>query len=741
MFAKAECCYSFFVRICVVTPPLVAHRRTVPSTTRSSLYQRHTRVDILDKKAYIDIISEQMAALGIALLRGPKARWCQQTTSTTASAVRLAFHSNIAVESARAVNASAGDSLLSAYQRLLDGGALQPDASQASAVRMLQLLQDAVLQREETRCGSSSSGSSRSIPQNTPPPPSSAAANATTAAASPATTSSSSGGLVRGAYLWGSVGSGKTALMDLFVTTTQRRLHQRLQQQQLHNQDQQQQQPDSEGSNPSISTPSTTPSTTAVRGSPVLRAHFHEFMQGVHGRLHELQLARPRVVGRSRQGLPVYRYAEPEEDPLVTVAREYGSRIAVLCLDELHVTDVADAMILSRLFGSLLEDQGTTVVFTSNRAPLELYKGGLSRKYFEPFVRLVDEQMVVAHVSAGVDFRRRTNSGSSLDSCTTRAGAAAAAATAEQQQQSTALEASGGCSAAAGRSSSSSGEEGEKPAAAIMGGGGWFVGLDAEQRLRGIWQQRVGTVAAETGVAAAVGGQGGGVAVDSAVPPPPAAAAAVPSPGGSAVEVPLAYGRRLKVPYTAGDAAFFTFEQLCGPMGLRAGMDDGGALGAPDFLALCRRFRDVFLVGVPQLGPAQRDEARRLVTLLDVAYDNSCRLHVAAAVASDDIFAPLLQEARRQGINPRLGLPKSAAAATPAATTTTSKQQAGAAGVAAAGTVPSSSPSSFPPSSSSRSSAAAQLGDLSVPRAVLAEEVLMYHRAASRLAEMCPMAQ
>ncbi|PNH07236.1 hypothetical protein TSOC_006355, partial [Tetrabaena socialis] len=67
---------------------------------------------------------------------------------------------------------------------------------------------------------------------------------------------------------------------------------------------------------------------------------------------------------------------------------------------------------------------------------------------------------------------------------------------------------------------------------------------------------------------------------------------------------------------------WLTFGQLCGAEGLRAGMDDGGALGPPDYLALCGRFRQLFVSGVPQLGPAQRDEARRLVTLLDVAYEH-----------------------------------------------------------------------------------------------------------------------
>ncbi|KXZ47903.1 hypothetical protein GPECTOR_32g516 [Gonium pectorale] len=248
-------------------------------------------------------------------------------------------------------------------------------------------------------------------------------------------------------------------------------------------------------------------------------------------------------------------YAEPEEDPLLTVAREWGSLTAVLCLDELHVTDVADAMILSRLFGALLTRHSTALLFTSNRPPRDLYKGGLSRKYFEPFIRLVDEQMVVV-------------------------------------------------------------------------AGSWHVGSGAEVRLHAAWQRHLAAAMAGGGGDGDVGGGGSG--------------------SGCGVEVSLAYGRTLKLPLADGDAAFLTFDQLCGSRGLRAGVDDGGALAAPDYLALCRRFRTLYVSGVPRLDPGHRDEARRLVTLLDVAYDCRTRLEVAAEVLPDELFVELLQQAARQ---------------------------------------------------------------------------------------------
>jgi predicted ATPase len=73
------------------------------------------------------------------------------------------------------------------------------------------------------------------------------------------------------------------------------------------------------------------------------------------------------------------------------VARGAAAATDLLCLDELHVTDVADAMLLSRLFGELLA-RGCSVVITSNRPARDLYKGGLSRRYFEPFIHLVDDR-------------------------------------------------------------------------------------------------------------------------------------------------------------------------------------------------------------------------------------------------------------------------------------------------------------------------------------------------------------
>lgn len=93
------------------------------------------------------------------------------------------------------------------------------------------------------------------------------------------------------------------------------------------------------------------------------------------------------------------------QDPLKKVADTILSRHHVLCLDELFVTDVADAMILNRLFACLF-DQGLTLVATSNRAPDKLYEGGLQRPLFVPFVHRIEKECVVHNMDSPTDYRQ-----------------------------------------------------------------------------------------------------------------------------------------------------------------------------------------------------------------------------------------------------------------------------------------------------------------------------------------------
>lgn len=151
----------------------------------------------------------------------------------------------------------------------------------------------------------------------------------------------------RGLYVHGEVGRGKTMLMDLFF-----------------------------------------------QACPVehkRRAHFHEFMADVHERIYGFrqEIARGKI---------------PDEDVIGLTANAIFEQAWLLCFDEFHVTDIADAMILGRLFARLFE-LGTVVVATSNVAPEDLYKGGLNRSLFLPFIAQIADHMSVLRLDARTDFR------------------------------------------------------------------------------------------------------------------------------------------------------------------------------------------------------------------------------------------------------------------------------------------------------------------------------------------------
>jgi cell division protein ZapE len=160
-------------------------------------------------------------------------------------------------------------------------------------------------------------------------------------------------GPIRGLYIHGDVGRGKTMLMDLFFAAS------------------------------------------SVRRKR--RAHFHEFMADVHERLNIVR--QDMKAGRITNGDPIHRVAD-------ALAEEAW----LLCFDEFHVTDIADAMILGRLFTRLFE-QGVVVVATSNVEPDELYKDGLNRALFLPFIALLHEHMEVVRLEAPKDFRLEKLSG------------------------------------------------------------------------------------------------------------------------------------------------------------------------------------------------------------------------------------------------------------------------------------------------------------------------------------------
>jgi len=151
----------------------------------------------------------------------------------------------------------------------------------------------------------------------------------------------------RGVYVFGAVGRGKTMLMDMFFDAAPTPLKR--------------------------------------------RAHFHAFMADVHSRLHQWRQARKRgeVAG---------------EDPIAPVAAELAGEASLLCFDEFSVRDIADAMILGRLFTALF-GAGVVVVATSNVAPDDLYKDGLNRALFLPFIALIEEKLDVVELDARADYR------------------------------------------------------------------------------------------------------------------------------------------------------------------------------------------------------------------------------------------------------------------------------------------------------------------------------------------------
>jgi cell division protein ZapE len=281
---------------------------------------------------------------------------------------------------------------------------------------------------------------------------------------------------MKGLYLHGAVGRGKTMLMDLFCTA-----------------------------------------------SPVARkrrAHFHEFMQDVHERVHAYRQ-------KQKRGELV------EADPIQLTAADLAAEAWLLCFDEFRVDDIADAMILGRLFTALFE-RGVIVVATSNVAPDDLYQEGLNRALFLPFIALLRSRMDVVRLDARTDFRLEKLSGASV----------------------------------------------------------WHVPADAgaEAAMDEAWRRLTG------------------------------------GKPGTARELAIK-GRLVHVRRAAQGVARFGFADLCGQ-----------PLGAADYLKLAREFHTLLIDRIPVMGYAQRNEAKRFVTLIDTLYDNAVKLVASADAEPDALY-------------------------------------------------------------------------------------------------------
>jgi len=272
----------------------------------------------------------------------------------------------------------------------------------------------------------------------------------------------------RGLYVHGDVGRGKTMLMDLFF-----------------------------------------------QQSPVehkRRAHFHEFMAEVHERIYGY-----------RQGIARGEIADG--DVIALTAASIFEQAWLLCFDEFHVTDIADAMILGRLFAKLFE-LGTVVVATSNVAPDDLYKGGLNRALFVPFIAQISEHMQVLRLDARTDFRQ------------------------------------------------------EKLAGVKM----WLVPPDAAAAfaLDDAWVKMTGNTPCKPR------------------------------------DIPIK-GRVLHVPRSAHGVARFSFADICET-----------PLAASDYLRLARDYHTIMIDRIPVMDYAERNAAKRFITLIDTLYDNRVKLMASA---------------------------------------------------------------------------------------------------------------
>ncbi|MBN8483276.1 MAG: AFG1 family ATPase [Sphingomonadales bacterium] len=281
----------------------------------------------------------------------------------------------------------------------------------------------------------------------------------------------------RGLYLWGGVGRGKSMLMDLF--------HECL----------------------------------AIPGKR--RVHFHAFMLEVHARLRE---ARKGETG----------------DPIPPVAAAIAEGLRVLAFDEMVVNNSADAMIMSRLFTALIVNHGLVIVTTSNRAPDQLYKDGLNREHFLPFIALIERELDVLALNGPHDYRLERLAG--IATWHTPLGDAATAQVREA----------------------------------------FFRLTDY----------------------------------------PPEDSAHVPS-----AELDLGGGRKLHVPKSLKGVAVFSFKRLCEE-----------ARGAADYLAVAQTYHTVILVGIPRMGPENRNEAARFVTLIDALYENKVKLFATAAADPERLY-------------------------------------------------------------------------------------------------------
>lgn len=249
------------------------------------------------------------------------------------------------------------------------------------------------------------------------------------------------------------------------------------------------------------------------------RVHFHAFMIDVHDYFHSRREADD--------------FSEGIDGALPSLASRLAEMSRVLCFDEFHVTDVADAMILGRLFTALL-DRGVIIVATSNWEPDRLYEGGLQRDRFLPFIELLKSRLEIVHLDGPVDYRLQ----------------------------------------------------------ALQSEGTYFWPLGEASR------QKSDMLFARL--------------TDNAIPQEDSL---------------TVKGRVIPVAQAAKGVARFTFAQLCEQ-----------PHGAEDYLAIAQKFHTLFLEQVPTLAYDRRNEAKRLMILIDALYESRTKLVVTADAPADRLY-------------------------------------------------------------------------------------------------------
>lgn len=285
----------------------------------------------------------------------------------------------------------------------------------------------------------------------------------------------------KGIYMHGGVGRGKTMLMDLFFDCLPAQV-------------------------------------------PKRRVHFHAFMIDVHDYIH----AR-RKNDKKSEGVSAV---------LPELAQKIATQSRVLCFDEFHVVDVADAMILGRLFRALFE-LGVVVVCTTNWEPDRLYEGGLQRDRFLPFIALLKEKQEVVHLDSPHDYRTQF----------------------------------------------------------LMREGSYFTPLSDETT------RKANTVF--------------NALTDDVCPEE---------------EELQVKGRKIHVGVTAKGVARFDFDYLCAAKGSKS------PFGAEDYLSIAARYHSVFIEGIPVMETAQRNEAKRLMILIDVLYESGVNVVITAQALPEGLY-------------------------------------------------------------------------------------------------------